>query len=116
MFKKIRAWFKKDEPINTFVLPEPLYKTKYRKPSDTTKLTKQMYDFVIEMKAGQEDYNDFFDGSNGEEKKYETTEDLCDYLNIVFGTNFSRSKLSRIWQGKVNREDLPEGIKYEVTF
>ena len=62
------------------------------------------------------DHNNIFDGSNDEEKRYETTEELCDYLNMCFGTNFSRSKLSRIWQGKVNREDLPEGIKYEIPF
>lgn len=100
--------FKSKKPIEII---QPIKKA-YRKPSDTTKLTKQMYDFVIEMKAAQEEHNNFFDKS----ERYETTEELCDYLNMVFGTNFSRSKLSRIWNGHVNREELPEGIKYEVPF
>jgi len=111
MWNRIKAWFIQDDPTN-LVLPEK----PYRKPSDTTPLSKGMYDFVIEMKAAQEDHNDFFDGSNGEEKKYETTEDLCVYLNMVFGTNFSRTKLTRIWNGHVNREDLPEGITYTIPF
>jgi len=100
--------FKSKKPIEVI---QPRSKS-YRKPSDTTKLTQGMYDFVIEMKAIQENHNDFFDKS----ERYETTEELCDYLNMVFSTNFSRTKISRIWQGKVNREDLPEGIKYEVPF
>jgi hypothetical protein len=110
MWKRIFSWFVTDEPVNTFVLPEP--SKPYRKPSDTTKLTRGMYDFVIEMKSAQEDHNNFFDKA----ERYETTEELCDYLNMVFGTNFSRSKLTRIWSGHVNRENLPEGIKYEVPF
>ena len=113
MWNRIKAWFIQNEPTN-LVLSEPLYKTKHRKPSDTTKLTQGMYDFVLEMKACQEEHNEFF--KEDKDRMYETTEDLCTYLNMVFGTNFSRSKLSRIWQGKVNREDLLEGIKYEVPF
>lgn len=109
MWNRIKAWFTQDEPTN-LVLPEK----PYRKPSDTTKLTKQMYDFVIEMKAAQEDHNEFYKESK--EHDYETTEELCAYLNMVFGTNFSRSKLTRIWNGHVNREDLPEGITYTIPF
>jgi hypothetical protein len=108
MWDKIKAWFIQDEPTN-LVLP----KKPYRKPSDTTPITKGMYDFVIEMKASQEEVNRL---NKGIPALYETTEDLCAYLNIVFGTNFSRSKLTRIWSGHVNREDLPEGIKYEIPF
>ena len=108
MWNRIKAWFIQDEPTN-LVLPEK----PYRKPSDTTKLTKGMYDFVIEMKAAQEDHNKSIAYCR---EVYETTEELCDYLNMVFGTNFSRSKLTRIWTGKVNREELPEGIKYTIPF
>lgn len=108
MWNRIKAWFIQDEPTN-LVLPEK----PYRKLSDTTKLTQGMYDFVIEMKAQQEENNKYWTSKNG---IYETTEDLCSYLNMVFGTNFSRSKLTRIWNGHVNREELPEGIKYEVPF
>ena len=109
MWNRIKAWFISDKPVNLVLSEKP-----HRKPSDTNKLTRGMYDFVIEMKAAQEDHNNFYKESK--EHAYETAEDLCAYLNMVFGTNFSRSKLTRIWTGKVNREKLPEGIKYEVPF
>jgi len=109
MWNRIKAWFIQDEPTN-LVLPEK----PYRKPSDTTPITKGMYDFVIEMKATQEDHNKFY-GRKGDHQ-YETTEELCAYLNLVFGTNFSRSKLTRIWTGHVNREDLPDGNTYKIPF
>jgi len=108
MWNKFIVWFLKDKPSHLVIPSKP-----YRKSSDTTKLTQGMYDFVIEMKAAQEDHNDFY---TNKEHAYETTEELCDYLNMVFNTNFGRSKLTRIWTGKVNRKDLPEGIKYEVPF
>ena len=115
MWNKIKAWFKKPIEIEVEITKE-FYNTpkSYRKPSDTTPLTKGMYDFVIEMKAAQEEHNDFYKGDK--DRMYETTEDLCSYLNMVFGTNFSRSKLTRIWSGHVNREDLPEGITYTIPF
>jgi hypothetical protein len=102
--------FKAKKPIEVI---QPKLKP-YRKPSDTTKLTRQMYDFTLEMKVLQKNNNEFY--GIGGDHHYETTEELCDYLNIVFGTNFSRCKLSRIWQGKVNREDLPQGIPYNIPF
>lgn len=109
MWNKIKAWFIQDEPTK-LILPEK----SYRKPSDTTKLTKQMYDFAIERKIAQEEHNRFFKEYTG--YTYETTEDLCVYLNMVFNTNFSRSKLTRIWAGHVNRKDLPDGITYTIPF
>lgn len=109
MLNKIKKWFLKDKPTHLVIPNKP-----YRKPSDTTKLTQGMYDFVIEMKAAQEDHNNFYKKSK--DHAYETTEDLCAYLNMIFNTNFSRSKLTRIWNGHVNREDLPEGITYTIPF
>ena len=110
MWKTIKNLFTR-KPMDIYI-PEP--SKSYRKKSDTTKLTKGIYDFVIEMKAAQEEHNDFY-GRKGDHQ-YETTEELCAYLNMVFGTNFSRSKLSRIWQGKVNKKDLPVGITYTIPF
>ena len=105
--------FFKKKPIEIELTKELLDTPKpFRKPYDTTPLTKGMYDFVIEMKAAQEEHNTLV----GDSTKYETTEDLCAYLNMVFNTNFSRSKLTRIWTGKVNRENLPDGIKYKIPF
>lgn len=118
MWKKIKAWFIKDDPYWNNTIPDyyiSLPKKPYRKPSDTTKLTKGMYDFVIEMKAAQVKHNTNR-GVYTNSSEYETTEDLCAYLNMVFGTNFSRSKLTRIWTGHINREDLPEGITYTTDF
>jgi hypothetical protein len=99
--------FKSKKPIE---ITQPKLKP-YRKPSDTTKLTKQMFDFTLDMKAQQDE-----DNKNIDKSYYVTTEELCDYLNMIFGTRFSRSKLTRIWTGKVNREDLLDGITYNIPF
>ena len=118
MWKKILAWFVQDDPYWTDIVHDydiSLPKKPDRKPSDITPLTKGMYDFAIEMKDHQEYHNKHRRGYK-DSVKYETTEDLCNYLNLVFGTNFSRSKLTRIWSGKVNREDLPDGITYKIPF
>lgn len=114
MWNKIKAWFIQDDPTN-LVLPESEFKP-YRKKQDSTPLTQGMYDFVIKAKSEQEDFNNYYDGSNGEEKKYQTTEELTAFVNMVFGTNFSRSKLTRIWTGKIDRKDLPEGKTYNPEF
>ena len=110
MWKTIKDLFTK-KPMDIYI-PEP--SKSYRKKSDTTKLTKQMHDFTLDMRVSQKDHNEFY-GRKGDHQ-YETTEELCTYLNMIFGTNFSRTKLSNIWNGKVNREDLPEGIKYTIPF
>lgn len=110
------SWFK-SKPSSTIEIPaEMLFNQPkpYRKPSDTTKITKQMYDFILEMKQRQEIHNSFLDKSKLE--KYETTEDLCSYLNMVFNTNFSRSKLTQVWTGKLNRDELPDGPEITIPF
>ena len=108
------SWFK-SKPNSLIEIPKEISKPKsYRKKADTAKITKQMYDFILEMKQRQEIHNNFLDKSKLE--KYETTEDLCDYLNIVFGTNFSRSKLTQVWTGKLNRDELPDGPEINIPF
>jgi len=109
MWDRIKAWFIQDEPTYS-ILPEKLY----RKPSDTTPLTKGMVKFILEMKKLQEDHNEFY-GKDGDHA-YETTQDLCDYINMVFGTNFSRSKISKVWSSNFDSSKLLEGIEYQVPF
>lgn len=108
------TWFKKEklninEEISTKEINKP-----YRKNSDTTKITKQMYDFILEAKKQQEVHNIFY-GRNGNQP-YETTEELCTYINMSLNTNFSRSKITKVWTGKLNREELPEGNPIHIPF
>lgn len=108
------SWFK-SKPNSLIEIPKEISKPKsYRKPSDTTKLTKQMYDFVMKMKADQEEYNSCKEIYS--DFHYHTTEDLCNYLNMVFNTNFSRSKLTQVWTGKLNRDELPDGPEINIPF
>lgn len=108
------SWFK-SKSSSTIEIPTEISKPKpYRKKTDTAKITKQMYDFILEMKQRQEIHNSFLDKSKLE--KYETTEDLCSYLNMVFNTNFSRSKLTQVWTGKLNRDELPDGPEINIPF
>jgi hypothetical protein len=104
------TWFSKPKSIETTV--SDLQFKKYRKPSDTTKITKQMYDFILLKKEEQDEYNI----NKIPPQLYETTEELCDYLNMCFGTNFSRSKLTKVWTGKLNRDELPDGPEITIPF
>lgn len=71
-----------------------------RKQSDTTKITQQHYDEIIntysEYKKG------LIIGVNSSDK-------LTKYLNTVLGLNKSRSVYSKIWCGNVDRDSLPKG-------
>ena len=78
----------------------------YRKPSDTTKITQYMYDFVVYAHADLKGYNK----RNPRDRK--SVQDLADVINAKMGTDKSASNLGRIWNGKLNREELAEGKAY----
>lgn len=108
------SWFK-SKPSSTIEIPAEILFNQpkpYRKRSDTTKITKQMYDYILLKKEEQ----DTFNSCKSKDESYLTTEDLCDYLNLVFNTNFSRSKLTQVWTGKLNRDELPDGPEINIPF
>lgn len=76
------------------------------KKSDTTKLTQYMYDFTIYAHTEWKSFN----RQNPKNKK--TMEELIDAINTYMGTNKSRTSLGRIWNGHINRDDLPVGTAY----
>ena len=81
------------------VIPTDL-KEKIRKQSDTTKITQQQYDVILEA------YSLYIKGYI---TNVNTTDKFTEYLNKLIGLNKSRSVYSKIWNGSVNRESLPKG-------
>jgi hypothetical protein len=89
--------------------PEPEKLTSLQsnhKKSDTTKLTQYMYDFTIYAHTEWKNFN----RQNPKNKK--TMEELIEAINTYMGTDKSRTTLGRIWNGHVNRDDLPVGTDY----
>jgi hypothetical protein len=89
--------------------PEPeklTVKSSNYKKSDTTKLTQYMYDFTIYAHTEWKNFN----RHNPKDKK--TMEELIDAINTYMGTDKSRTTLGRIWNGHINRDDLPVGTAY----
>lgn len=85
---------------------EPGPENNRQRKSDTTKLTQYMYDFII---YAHDDWKSF-NRQNTKDKK--TMEELIEAINTYMGTNKSRTSLSRVWNGHINREDLPVGFAY----
>jgi hypothetical protein len=75
-------------------------KEKIRKQSDTTKITQQQYDDILDW------YQAYREGKLA---GIRTTEVFVNFLNIHLGLNKSRSVYSKIWCGGVVRESLPKG-------
>lgn len=76
------------------------------KKSDTTKLTQYMYDFTIYAHTDWKNFN----RQNPKNKK--SMEELIEAINTYMGTNKSRTTLGRVWNGHINRDDLPVGTAY----
>jgi len=94
-FKKlINEWFDENEPVKTI---------KYRKPPDTTKMTQFMFDKIMSIRNQWVYHNTNFP------KDKRTQNDLTRVINEQLGLNKSRTTLARVWNGKLNREDLPKG-------
>ena len=89
--------------------PEPeklTVKSSTAKKSDTTKLTQYMYDFTIYAHTDWKNFN----RQNPKNKK--TMEELTEAINTYMGTDKSRTTLGRIWNGRIDRDDLPVGTAY----
>lgn len=86
--------------------PEKLRLKSNHRKSDTTKLTQYMYDFII---YAHDDWRNF-NRQNPKNKK--TMEELIEAINSYMGTNKSRTSLGRVWNGHINRDDLPVGAGY----
>jgi hypothetical protein len=76
------------------------------KKSDTTKLTQYMYDFIIYAHTDWKNFN----RQNPKNKK--TMEELIEVINTYMGTDKSRTTLGRIWNGRIDRDNLPVGTAY----
>jgi hypothetical protein len=76
------------------------------KKSDTTKLTQYMYDFIIYAHTDWKNFN----RQNPKNKK--TMEELIEAINTYMGTDKSRTTLGRIWNGRIDRDNLPVGTAY----
>lgn len=81
--------------------PKPV---RARKKADTTKLTQHQYDFII---AAHTEYLEWNQTHPRHERK--TVQDLADALNERLNLNKSRSAYGSIWNGKVDRSQLPTG-------
>ena len=76
------------------------------KKSDTTKITQYMYDFTIYA------YTDWKNFNRQNPKNKNTMEELIEAINTYMGTDKSRTTLGRIWNGHIDRDDLPVGTAY----
>lgn len=76
------------------------------KKSDTTKITQYMYDFTIYA------YTDWKNFNRQNPKNKKTMEELIEAINTYMGTDKSRTTLGRIWNGHIDRDDLPVGTAY----
>ena len=104
MWQIIKAWFIQDT-LKPLVLPE---KIKYKK-QDTTPITQGMYDLIMLAHNEKIEYNKLNTCKR-------TTDDVCAYVNLCCGTNFGRTKISKVWLGKLDREKLPESKTYNREF
>lgn len=77
-----------------------------RKKNDTTKLTQYMYDFIVLA------HKEFLEYNRTHPKEKITTLDLTYEINLKMHTHKSRTAISRIWSGKVDRDNLPVGKSY----
>lgn len=76
---------------------------KPKRKNDTTKLTQWHYDQIMQIHKQWVKYN-----LNNPKNKL-TTQDLTNKINEILGMNKSRTSLSKVWRGKVNRDNLPVG-------
>lgn len=79
---------------------------KYRKKSDTTKLTQVHYDFIKFA------HKEFKQWNVDHPKDKKSTEELKDIINEKMELDKSVAIYSRVWCGHVDRDTLAAGTKY----
>lgn len=78
-----------------------------RKIHNCTKMTQYEFDFIRVM------HNRHLAKNVGWPRmKRQTIEELIVEINNISGINKSRTAISKVWQGGVNREDLVAGVPY----
>ena len=77
-----------------------------RKPSDTTKYTQFMFDFVMYA------HNEYILHNRNNPKERKTIADLAIVINRKMGTDKSKTSLSQIWNGHLPRATLATGDAY----
>jgi len=100
MGQEIYEWFEDLAPKTKPV--EVPTATSCRKKYDTTQFTQEHFDHVLEA------YKVHVIKNTGGKKQ--TQDELTHQLNGELSLNKGKTSYSRIWRGKVNREDLPSSI------
>lgn len=101
MLERLTAWVK---GLLNIKEPSPLKIKAPRKKSDTTKFTQQHFDFIVAERARWVSHNE---GKPRAEKI--SIVELCNHLNQQLNMDKSPRALSRIWNGEIDRDDLPTG-------
>lgn len=87
-----KTYFSSEDPVTK--------QTSSRKKRDSTRFTQAHYDVIVS------EHSDYLlakaAGISG------TTKDLTNLLNTKLGLSKCRSAYGRIWNGKINRDDLAE--------
>ena len=78
-----------------------------RKKSDTTRFTQRHFDYILWRYRTFRDYNE--NGKNTLGFAKQTVLELIVEMNTVMGTDKSRTAISRVWQGKIDRSTLATG-------
>ena len=74
-----------------------------RKKPDTTKFTKQHHDIIMDEYHMMQVHN-----KGVTQEKRINTDELTDLLNQRFGLDKSRTSYSRVWTGKIVRDNLED--------
>lgn len=78
---------------------------KKRMPRDSTKITQSDFDLINKKYREVQLHNV---GVKRNSSEYITQEELTKTLNIILNKHKVRSVYARVWNGKINRDDLPE--------
>jgi len=98
LIKLIKNWFYK---FFKFKTENKIIRKKY----DLTKFTKLHYDYIMNK------YNNIMTYNKLHPKNKVTTDVVVNLVNHRFKMNKSRTTISKIWQGKIDRNSLPESTE-----
>lgn len=96
-------------------IPHPFYDTdippkkkkrKIYKKRDSTKFTVVHLEYARKVHAAWYEYN------NSNPGKHKNQDELVDFLNRRMDMDKSRTAMATLWNGRINKEDLPEGEVY----
>lgn len=77
---------------------------------DTTRFTQYQFDYIMWVYNQYKEHNDRVKAGLAEKRA--TIDDVVKIINTKMGTQKSRTAISKVWQGKVNRDELAVGEAY----